>query len=135
MPTGPQPGQTVGRYRIVGELSRGGMGVVYRAEDQTLHREVALKFLPPDFVSDPDRKRRFLNEAQTASRLEHPHIAVIYEVGEADGLIFMAMELIRGESLRDLLRQQRLAPARAIDLAVEIAEGLALAHERGIIHR
>ena len=92
-------GRTVGRYRILAELGRGGMGVVYRALDTTLDREVALKVLPPDVVADDDRRRRFLREAQTASRLEHAHIGVIHEVGEADGVSFIAMELVRGEPL------------------------------------
>ncbi|HUL72130.1 MAG TPA: protein kinase [Vicinamibacterales bacterium] len=128
-------GQTLGRYRIVAELGRGGMGVVYRALDTTLDREVALKVLPPDLVADADRRRRFLREAQTASRLEHAHIGVIHEVGEADGVTFIAMELVRGESLRELIARGGLSPARAVDLAIEIAEGLARAHDTGIIHR
>ena len=128
-------GRTVGRYRILAELGRGGMGVVYHALDTTLDREVALKVLPPDVVADADQKRRFLKEAQTASRLEHAHIGVIHEVGEADGVSFIAMELIRGESLSQLIARGGLNTSRALEVATEIAEGLARAHEHGIIHR
>jgi serine/threonine protein kinase/tetratricopeptide (TPR) repeat protein len=128
-------GQTVGRYQVLSELGRGGMGVVYRALDTTLNREVALKVLPADVVSDPDRRRRFLREAQTASQLEHAHIGVIHEVGEADGVSFIAMELVRGESLASLIGRHALTPSRALELAAEIAEGLARAHDRGVIHR
>jgi pentatricopeptide repeat protein len=131
----PFVGRTVGRYRILAELGRGGMGVVYRALDTTLNREVALKVLPADVVSDPERRRRFLREAQTASRLEHAHIGVIHEVGEADGVSFIAMELVRGESLGQLVARGGLTTARAVELATEVVEGLARAHETGIIHR
>ncbi|HKW02839.1 MAG TPA: protein kinase [Vicinamibacterales bacterium] len=125
----------MGRYRILAELGRGGMGVVYRATDLSLNREVALKILPQDVSADPDRRRRFLKEAQTAAQLEHAHIGVIHEVGEADGLSFIAMELIRGEPLSQLVARGAMGPARALDLAAEIAEGLARAHEMGIVHR
>jgi serine/threonine protein kinase/tetratricopeptide (TPR) repeat protein len=128
-------GRTVGRYRIVAELARGGMGVVYRALDTTLNREVALKVLPPDVVTDPDRRRRFLREAQTASQLEHAHIGVIHEVGEADGVSFIAMELLRGDSLATVISGRGLTTSRALELAAEIAEGLARAHDQGVIHR
>ena len=123
-------GRTVGRYRILAELGRGGMGVVYRELDTTLDREVALKVLPPDVMADDDRRRRFLREAQTASRLEHAHIGVIHEVGEADGLSFIAMELVRGEPLSQAIARGSLGPARALEIAAEIAEGLARAHYR-----
>ena len=128
-------GRTVGRYRILAELGRGGMGVVYRALDTTLGREVALKVLPADLVADDNRRRRFLREAQTASRLEHAHIGVIHEVGEADGVSFIAMELVRGEPLSQAIARGTLGPARALEIATEIAEGLARAHDQGIVHR
>src|SRR5579871_1021830 len=127
-------GRTLGRYVIRAPLARGGMGVVYRAEDTTLHRDVALKVLPPDLVADDYRKRRFLQEARTASQLEHPNIGVIHEVGEADDVTFIAMELIRGERLADVIAGG-LTAVRAVELATEIAEGLARAHEKGIVHR
>jgi tetratricopeptide (TPR) repeat protein/TolB-like protein/predicted Ser/Thr protein kinase len=128
-------GRTVGRYRVLEELGHGGMGRVYRARDETLHRDVALKVLPPEAVADPDRRRQLLKEAQTASRLEHPHIAVIHEVGEAGGVAFIAMELIRGESLGGRLTRGARPPRRAVELGVEVAEALARAHETGIVHR
>src|SRR5688500_14029892 len=100
-------GRTLGHYRVLEEISRGGMGVVYRATDTRSHRDVALKVLPDDLTNVPDRRRRFLKEAQAASSLEHPHIAVIHEADEVDGLAFIAMELIRGEKLSDLLARER----------------------------
>src|SRR6266850_4757615 len=111
------------------------MGVVYRAIDTRLNREVALKILPPDLIADAARRARFVQEARAASALEHPHIAVIHEIDEADGVSFIAMELIRGEKLSDVLARGPLAPARALELAVEIAEGLSRAHDKGIVHR
>ena len=128
-------GRILSHYKILDELSRGGMGVVYRAVDTKLNREVAIKVLPAELVSDPDRKQRFTQEAQAAATLEHPHIAVIYEIDEVEGVTFIAMELIRGEKLRDRLARESLTAARALELATEIAEGLACAHDRGIVHR
>jgi len=128
-------GLTLSHYRILEELSRGGMGIVYRAVDLKLDRQVAIKVLPPELVADAERRRRFVQEAKAAAALEHPHIAVIYEIDEVDGLTFIAMELIRGEKLRDVLARERLPATRALDLAVEVAEGLARAHDRGIVHR
>ena len=128
-------GRTLKHYRVLEEISRGGMGVVYRATDTRLNRDVALKVLPDDLTHDADRRRRFLQEAQAASALEHPHIAVIHEADEADGTAYIAMELIRGEQLSDLLARHRPAPARALELALEMAAGLARAHEKGIVHR
>jgi serine/threonine protein kinase len=109
--------------------------LVYRATDMRLHRDVALKVLPEDLTHDAERKRRFIQEAQAASALEHPHIAVIHDVDEADGLTFIAMELIRGQKLSDVLARQRPPAARALELATEVASGLARAHEKGIVHR
>ena len=128
-------GRTLSHYRVSEEISRGGMGIVYRALDVKLNREVALKVLPPDLVSDPERKRRFVQEAQAAAALEHPHIAVVHEIDDVEGTTFIAMELVRGEQLRDVMAKERLAPARCLDLVIEVAEGLACAHEKGIVHR
>jgi len=111
------------------------MGIVYRAVDLKLKREVALKVLPPELVSDAERKRRFIQEAEAAAALDHPHIATIFEIDEAEGESFIAMELIRGEKLRDLTERGRLSLARSLELATEIAEGLARAHDKGIVHR
>ena len=128
-------GRRLSHYEIREEVSRGGMGVVYRAIDVNLGREVALKVLPDDLVNDPARRERLLHEARAASLVEHPHIAVIHEVGEAEGVTFIAMELIRGEKLSDVLGRGPLLPKRALELATEIGEGLARAHDKGLIHR
>jgi tetratricopeptide (TPR) repeat protein/TolB-like protein/predicted Ser/Thr protein kinase len=128
-------GRRLSHYEIVEEISRGGMGVVYRAHDVNLVRDVALKVLPDDLVHDAERRERLLQEARAASALEHPHIGVIHEVGEADGVTFIAMELIRGEKLSAVLSRGPLPPPRALTLATEIAEGLARAHEMGVVHR
>ena len=128
-------GRTLGHYLICEEISRGGMGVVYRATDTRLNRDVALKVLPDDLTTDADRRWRFLSEAQAASSLEHPHIAVIHEADEVDGVAYFAMELIRGEKLSDLIARQRPTAARALELGAEIAAGLARAHDKGIVHR
>ncbi len=128
-------GRSLGHYLVAEEISRGGMGVVYRATDTHLNRDVALKVLPQEVTSDDEVRRRFLREAQAASALEHPHIAVIHGADEVDGIAYIAMELIRGEKLSDLLTRQRLPAARSLELAAEIAAGLARAHEKGIVHR
>ena len=128
-------GRRLSHYEILDEISRGGMGVVYRARDVNLGREVALKVLPAELVHDPVRRERLLQEARAVSALEHPHIAVIHEVGEADGVTFIAMELIRGEKLSETLSRGPLPQSRALGLGVEIGEGLSRAHEKGIIHR
>ena len=128
-------GQSVSHFKILDEINRGGMGIVYRAFDTRLEREIALKVLPPELVADPERKRRFVQEARAAAALNHPHIAVVHEIDEADGVTFIAMELIEGRQLSAVLRRERLPMPRVLTLAMEIAEGLARAHERGVIHR
>jgi serine/threonine protein kinase/tetratricopeptide (TPR) repeat protein len=128
-------GRTLSHYQVLDEISRGGMGVVYRALDIKLKREVALKVLLPELVANPERKRRFVQEAQAAAALDHPHIAAVYEIDEDQDVTFIVMELIRGEKLRDLIHQERLTPSRSMELATEIAEGLNRAHEKGIVHR
>jgi serine/threonine protein kinase len=134
---GPDPhiGRTLSHYEIQGLINRGGMGIVYRALDINLGRQVALKLLPPSLVADPERRRRFVQEARTAATLEHPHVAAVYEIGEAGDVTFIAMELIRGETLGALLSRERMRPVRALELAIEVAEGLGCAHQRGIVHR
>ena len=131
----PAPGASVGRYRIVAALGAGGMGEVYRALDTRLKREVALKVLPPDLVTDPDRKRRFLLEAQSAAALSHPRIATVYDADEADGVCYLAMELVAGAPLTERLRTGPVPTSEALALAVEVGEGLACAHAKGIVHR
>ena len=129
------PGDRVGPYEIVEAIGAGGMGQVFRARDIRLNRDIALKTLSPAAVADPTRRERFVREARAASALEHPHIAVIHEIGEADGVTFIAMELVRGEPLGEIVTRGPIAPARALDLAIETAEALARAHEIGILHR
>ncbi len=132
---GEMVGRTLSHYKVLEELNRGGMGIVYKALDLKLNREVALKVLPPHLVSDPDRKRRFVREAQSAAALKHPNIAVVYEINEVDGETFIAMELIEGAMLSDALEGGPLSVDRARDLALDVALGLATAHEKGIVHR
>lgn len=132
-----QPGQTVaGKYRIVRKLGRGGMGVVYEAEDLRLDRRVALKFLPAGLTADPEARERFIHEARAASGLDHPNICSIHDVDEMeDGGLYIAMACYPGETLKDRIARGTLAPADAVRIAAEVAEGLAKAHEHGIIHR
>ncbi len=130
-------GRTLSHYRIGEEISRGGMGIVCRATDTRLNRDVALKVLPAELTGDRERRDRFILEARAASALEHPNIAVIHDVGEADGVSFIAMELIRGEKLSTAIHNGQLAtnPSRAIEIAIEVAEALARAHSQNIVHR
>ncbi len=128
-------GRTVSHFRILSKLGEGGMGVVYRAEDERLRRPVALKVLPADLVADEERRLRFLREARAAAAVSHPNIAGIYETGEADGVVFIAMELVEGKTLRALLGDRPLPVKDALRIAVEIAEGLAEAHKAGVVHR
>ncbi|HEX7573922.1 MAG TPA: protein kinase [Bacteroidota bacterium] len=129
-------GQTVSHYRILEQLGAGGMGVVYRAEDLLLGRNVALKFLPPDLTQDPHAKARFVREARAASALDHPNICTIYEVGEtADGQTFIAMACYGGETLMQKVSRGQLGFDDVTSIARQVAMGLAKAHEKGIVHR
>ena len=125
-----------GKYRILEEIGRGGMGVVYKAEDVKLDRPVALKFLPPQWTSDPAARERFMLEARAASALDDPNICTVYEIGETeDKQLFIAMACYEGESLREKLLRGPLRPDEAIEIAVQAAHGLAKAHQKGIVHR
>jgi eukaryotic-like serine/threonine-protein kinase len=135
--TAPQllPGQSVGAYKITALLGRGGMGVVYRARDERLRRDVAIKLLPASFANDADRLRRFEQEAHATSALNHPNILTIYDIGAHEGAPFIVAELLEGEDLRDQLNEGTLSVRKAIEYAQQIAAGLAAAHEKGIVHR
>jgi serine/threonine protein kinase/Tol biopolymer transport system component len=137
-------GKKVSHYRVLGILGGGGMGLVYKGEDLKLNRPVALKFLPDEMASDPQTVQRFEREARTASSLNHPNICTIYEVEEYDGQPFIVMELLEGETLRELIarfadpvseRPRGLPLSQLVDIAVQMAEGLNAAHQKGIIHR
>jgi len=128
-------GTRLGPYEILAPLGAGGMGEVYRARDTRLGREVALKVLPAAFSADADRLRRFEQEARAASALNHPNILAIYDVGSHDGAPYVVSELLEGETLRERLAGSALSPRKAVDYTIQIAEGLAAAHEKGIVHR
>lgn len=123
-----------GRYRILEKLGEGGMGVVYRARDERLDRDVALKVLSPASANDPEARERLLHEARTASRLNHPHICGVYDAGEMGEQIYVAMELVQGRSLKELAAAELPALAETIRYAIQVATGLAHAHEHGVIH-
>jgi serine/threonine protein kinase/tetratricopeptide (TPR) repeat protein len=128
-------GQVLGRYKILGALGAGGMGEVYLAEDVTLSRKVALKLLPSQFTEDPDRLRRFTQEARTASALNHPNIITIHEIGEWENAPFIATEYIEGETLREQMRKRRSLLPEILEIGSQVAGALAAAHASGIVHR
>ena len=129
------PGSRLGPYDIVSALGAGGMGEVYRARDTRLNRDVALKVLPPDFSADPERLRRLEQEAQAAASLSHANILAVYDIGVQDGTTFVVSELLDGQTLRQAISAGALPARRAIGYGIDVARGLAAAHERGIVHR
>jgi serine/threonine protein kinase len=129
-------GNTIGHYLIKARIGAGGMGEVFLAEDTRLGRKAAIKFLPADLASDPERRQRFLTEARAASALNHPHVCVIYDVGETeDGVPFIAMEFVEGQSLGELVKQGPMEVSKVVEIALEVADALDGAHSRGIVHR
>ena len=128
-------GQTISHYEVLEKLGEGGMGVVYKARDTHLDRFVAVKVLRPDRVADPERKRRFVQEAKAASALQHPNIITVHDIAQADGLEFIAMEYVGGRTLDALIPRKGLRLSLALRYAVQIADALARAHGAGIIHR
>jgi serine/threonine protein kinase/tetratricopeptide (TPR) repeat protein len=129
-------GQIISHYKIIGKIGEGGMGVIYKARDIKLNREVALKFLPPELIRDTKAKNRFILEAQAASSLDHPNICTIFEIDEAaDGQLFIAMACYRGITLKEKIEHKRITLKEATDIAIQIAKGLTKAHKQNIIHR
>jgi eukaryotic-like serine/threonine-protein kinase len=128
-------GETISHYKIIEKLGEGGMGIVYKAQDLTLDRLVALKFLPQDLVRDPEAKERFVHEAQAASALDHANICTVHEFGQHDGQTFMVMGYYEGETLKRKIDHGALPLVEAVNIICQVAEGLAKAHEAGIVHR
>ncbi len=133
--TDPRIGSVLAGYRVDELLGRGGMGVVYLAQDLSLERRVALKLLAPELSSEEGFRERFLRESRLAASIDHPNVIPIYEAGEFEGALFIAMRYVEGSDLKRLLEQERLEPARAIALLSQVAEALDVAHEHGLVHR
>ena len=128
-------GTTLGPYEIQSPIGAGGMGEVYRAHDTRLDRIVAIKILPASFATDPDRLQRFAQEARAAAALNHTNILSIFDIGEDRGTPYVVFELLEGETLRARLQKAPLSMRKAITYSVQVARGLAAAHEKGIVHR
>src|ERR1043165_3039680 len=128
-------GETLGRYRLLGLIGRGGMGEVYLAHDPSLNRRVALKLLPAIISADRERVRRFEQEARAASAISHPNVAHIYEIGETRGHRYITMEYVAGRTLRQVMKQGPMDARTALDIAAQVAAALAAAHAAGVVHR
>jgi serine/threonine-protein kinase len=133
--TPPQEPERLGRFRITGRLGEGGMGVVYCAEDEALHRKVAIKVVAASRQGEDEHRKRLVREARAAAAVMHPNIAAVYEIGESAGRVFLAMEYVEGPTLRSLVAAGPMAPARALSIARQIADGLAKAHRASVVHR
>ena len=129
------PGSRLGPYEVVARIGAGGMGEVWRARDERLGRDVAIKVLPAELASDPERVKRFEKEARATGTLNHPNILAIHDVGVHEGSPYLVEELLEGQTLREVLRSGPLPARRAVEVAVQVAHGLAAAHGKGIIHR
>ncbi len=127
--------QTLGHYKILRPIGSGGMGEVYAAEDPKLNRQIAIKVLPADMALEPERVQRFEREAQTVAALDHPNIVTIYSVEEADGLHFITMQLVEGETLSEMIPRQGFPLEKFFHLAIPMADAISAAHEHGITHR
>src|SRR5712691_1715622 len=130
-----RPGATISHYEIVSAIGKGGMGEVWKARDTNLGREVAIKTLPPEFAANADHLSRFRREARAASALNHPNICVVHDLGEHESQPFIVMELLRGETLRERLERGPLPVEEALDLGMQLADGLDAAHSAFILHR
>src|SRR5208282_3186028 len=128
-------GNRLGRYEILGALGAGGMGEVYRARDERLGRDVAIKVLREEGTADPDLQRRFAIEARSASALNHPNILTVHDVGMEQAIPYIVSELVDGEPLGSLIARGKIPIRRALDIAIQVADGLAAAHQAGIVHR
>src|SRR5262245_6579051 len=130
-----EPLHRLGPYTLLSKIGAGGMGEVYLARDPRLERDVAIKLLPQALRGDPQRRLRFLREARAVAKLTHPHITAIHDVGESDGHDFIAFEYVDGRTLADLLAERRPSLEELVDLALPLADAIAYAHERGVLHR
>src|SRR5688572_5194065 len=128
-------GKKLGRFEIVEHLGSGGMGEVYRARDPKFRRDVAIKILPADYTKDPERLQRFEQEAQAVGMLNHPNILSVYDTGMTDGSPYLVSEYVEGETLRHKIAAGAIPHRKAVEYALQLARGLAAAHEKGIIHR
>lgn len=130
-------GKTISHYQVIETLGKGGMGIVHMAEDTRLQRTVALRFLPPEMIRDDEARERFVREAKAAAAINHPNICTVYEIDEYDGDLFIAMEYVRGRTLKEIISEGPLYVEYSvdIDIAAQVACGLAEAHQRGIVHR